>query len=285
MRWFFLLMVFANLLAWYWFSSAVEQRSALKVGGHALSEGDDVDRLVLLGEVEAGAVVFSKTAVNNDVESRVHVSSVELLPTAVVDEEPDLTAGFSDEERITSGSKPDFDENSDLGAVSEDERVEVAPDAVQACSLLGSFMGDAEVESVLGRLGEAGIPAKKVVREVVAREVFWLMITSRGFFGNSGDVLRELQEKKIDSFLIEEGEFVNGISLGVFGSRENAESYRSELVEKGYQPEVVPLPRFESQYWISVPAEDLVKLSDEFWADISALTADSEVIVEEASCE
>ena len=77
--------------------------------------------------------------------------------------------------------------------------------------------------------------------------------------------LRELQEKKIDSFIIPQGEIANGISLGVFDKQENAEKRQQAIVEMGYNPQLRINPRNYMENWVVIYPEHSALFSPELY--------------------
>jgi hypothetical protein len=86
------------------------------------------------------------------------------------------------------------------------------------------------------------------------------------------DALRELQNKKIDSFLITEGELVNGISLGFFTKEELAQAVQKQRHEQGYDAKIRQIPRFSQELWEVFDGEQYNKFSEELWQKVKSGT-------------
>lgn len=67
---------------------------------------------------------------------------------------------------------------------------------------------------------------------------------------------RELRAQGVDSFAIGEGPLLNGLSLGLFSRRENAERHAAELARKGVTARVAPRQREpgEVDFLVTLPA-------------------------------
>lgn len=67
---------------------------------------------------------------------------------------------------------------------------------------------------------------------------------------------RELRARGVDSFAIGEGALLNGLSLGLFSRRENAERHAAELARKGVTARVAPrqLEPSEVDFLVTLPA-------------------------------
>jgi len=74
--------------------------------------------------------------------------------------------------------------------------------------------------------------------------------------------LRELQGGKIDSYVISEGEYALGISLGVFSQQNSASELQSDLRDSGYETQIVPVPRILREYWLIFDTDSSAMLTD-----------------------
>ncbi|MBD3647294.1 MAG: SPOR domain-containing protein [Pseudomonadales bacterium] len=96
-----------------------------------------------------------------------------------------------------------------------------------------------------------------------------VMIPPASSAENAFRLLRELKARNIDSYVITQGPEALAISLGLFSSREGAETAREARVREGYEVEISEIPRLHREYWIlSATSEDL-RLADEVWQQIS----------------
>jgi hypothetical protein len=82
--------------------------------------------------------------------------------------------------------------------------------------------------------------------------------------------LKELQDRKIDSFIIPEGEIANGISLGIFDNPANAAKQKQSIENLGYTVEIMPNKRKYVENWIVVSIEDQDKVSDQLLQQINS---------------
>ena len=88
--------------------------------------------------------------------------------------------------------------------------------------------------------------------------------------------LRELQAKKIDSFLVTEGELANGISLGFFTNKSRAEAVYKQRKAQGYEPEIKQVPRSHVEIWLVSSQAEGEKISDKLWKTIKEGNSDLE---------
>ncbi|WKN22610.1 SPOR domain-containing protein [Azotobacter vinelandii] len=78
--------------------------------------------------------------------------------------------------------------------------------------------------------------------------------------------LKELQARKIDSYVIAQGDLTNGISLGVFSRAEPAGAAVRRFREAGYEPAMRELPQVRQDYWVRVAPKG-ARLFDEHLMD------------------
>lgn len=62
---------------------------------------------------------------------------------------------------------------------------------------------------------------------------YWVYPGSPGFSSGIHRQLKELQARKIDSYIITQGDLANGISLGIFPRSDSAESVMLRLRDAG----------------------------------------------------
>ena len=105
-------------------------------------------------------------------------------------------------------------------------------------------------------------------------------------FANEADarvVLKELQDKKIDSFYMRTGELVGGISLGVFAIRESAFLVQADMIKRGYRAEVKEVQKMVTRARVSARLPDRGMLEQ---PDVQALLRNSAPIsLDEIPCE
>ncbi len=80
----------------------------------------------------------------------------------------------------------------------------------------------------------------------------WVLIPARISKRESMVLLKELQTKKIDSYLVAEGEHRNAISLGLFKKRSSAEGVQERMLAAGYESNIQTLERLTFEYWVKI---------------------------------
>jgi hypothetical protein len=89
--------------------------------------------------------------------------------------------------------------------------------------------------------------------EEPAANMFWVYLAPQESRENAMALLEEMRSKGIGDYrLINRGDMVNAISLGLFSSREAVDARLAELQEKGFVPVVVPYADVRRMYWLDV---------------------------------
>ena len=141
---------------------------------------------------------------------------------------------------------------------------------VQLCTLLGPFLQSGDAKALLARLAALQIQAKYVALQVDGSPDYWVYLRPEPSKEIAIAKLRELQGKKIDSFLIPQGELTNGISLGIFDSQENAEKHRKVIVQLGYDAQLKTNARSYLENWVAIYPDQAAGFSQELYSQLRA---------------
>ena len=137
-----------------------------------------------------------------------------------------------------------------------------APEAA-VCLYLGSFEEEARARVVEQRLLSLDIQAEVRGVDAAAGVEYWVYLPPLASRQASLRQLRELQARRIDSYIITQGELANGISLGIFPRSDSADSVMQRLRDVGYEPQIRELSRAHRSFWVRVAPESR-RLADEF---------------------
>ncbi|QNH02058.1 SPOR domain-containing protein [Pseudomonas sediminis] len=138
----------------------------------------------------------------------------------------------------------------------------VAPEAA-VCLYLGSFEEESRARVVEQRLLSLDIQAGVRSVDAAAGVEYWVYLPPLASRQASLRQLRELQARRIDSYIITQGELANGISLGIFPRNDSANSVMQRLRDVGYEPQIRELSRAHRSFWVRVAPESR-RLADEF---------------------
>lgn len=131
------------------------------------------------------------------------------------------------------------------------------------CLFLGGFESEEIAKAVEQRLLSTDIEAVVESVDIAAALDYWVYLAPLASRQASLRQLKELQARKIDSYIISQGDLVNGISLGIFPRNDSAQSVMQRLREVGYEPLLRELSRSHRSYWVKVAPQSRVLLSDD----------------------
>jgi hypothetical protein len=169
-------------------------------------------------------------------------------------------------------ARPQGDSLQLVGGGSAPARSAASEAVVPVCHMIGPFGEQVSARQVRDRLRSLEIAVDLYEFSVPTRSDYWVHLGPMASRKGAVDLLRELQAKGIDSFLITEGELVNGISLGFFSREDLAQAVLRERQQQGYRAAIREVPRFSSELW-AVFAEDAhSEFSEQLWQQIAAGT-------------
>lgn len=175
----------------------------------------------------------------------------------------ELLAELSDEERYQRDLRrvaSTTEEAEPLEQVPVDEKP--GGDTVtlmQTCMIIGSFPEVISARQVRIALEENAVPSKIVQIAKKLPPVSWVYIPPQASRKDALMVLKSLQDKKIDSFLMNEpGEYQYAISLGFYGNADSARSIQRERQAQGYDAQLTMRVRERKAYWVGVENPQLL---------------------------
>ena len=183
-----------------------------------------------------------------------------------------LPAHISELELLADGDYEEVRKENDSavdGLSAEESQQEV-------CWMIGPFNELISGRQVAGRMSSLDIELKVVEVEVQGSPDYWVNIPPLATRKLALKKLRELQAKKIDSFLVTEGELANGISLGFFTNKSRAEAVYKKRKAQGYEPEIKQVPRSHVEIWLVSSQAEGEKISDKLWKTIKEGNSDLE---------
>ncbi|WP_263146967.1 SPOR domain-containing protein [Pseudomonas sp. RIT-PI-AD] len=127
--------------------------------------------------------------------------------------------------------------------------------AEQVCLFLGGFEREEEAREVEQRLLSLDVQSRVQTVDAAAGMDYWVYLAPLASRQASLRQLRELQARKIDSYIITQGDLANGISLGIFPRSDSAESVMQRLHDAGYEPLMRELSRAHRSFWVRVAPE------------------------------
>lgn len=136
------------------------------------------------------------------------------------------------------------------------------------CWMLGAFKEKVSAKQMQGRLAALEINFALKEFEVAGKPDYWVHIPPQPNRKLAVKLLREVQLKKIDSFLITEGELANGISLGLFTEQKRAENLYETRKKQGLEVQLKEVPRVYTEIWLVSEQGEYDKFSEPLWEKI-----------------
>lgn len=127
----------------------------------------------------------------------------------------------------------------------------------QVCQVVGPFLDMPKARSFASELKSEGINSELMEKEVVIESKFWVYLSPMSTKTDALRRLKQLQSKKVDSFLISRGELKNGISLGIFSSLDSANGLLARLDAAGIGAQLKKIGKSQLQFWVRVEADSL----------------------------
>ena len=155
---------------------------------------------------------------------------------------------------MAQDSKRDIRLLSESSAPSRRE-VAAAQPAEVVCLFLGSFDVMADASALEQRLLSLDIQSRVQAMDAAAGIDYWVYLPPLASRQASLRQLRELQARKIDSYIITQGDLANGISLGIFPRSDSARSVMQRLRDAGYEPSMRELTRAHRSFWVRISAQ------------------------------
>ncbi|MBO6228363.1 MAG: SPOR domain-containing protein [Shewanella sp.] len=118
--------------------------------------------------------------------------------------------------------------------------------------LLGGFADEQVAQKLQQRLVSLDIQSKITVLDSQVDIEYWVYLAPLASRQASVRQLKEMQARKIDGYLITQGDLTNGISLGMFAREDSAQSVAERLKEAGYEPSIRSIERSQRLYWVAI---------------------------------
>jgi hypothetical protein len=140
-----------------------------------------------------------------------------------------------------------------------------------SCMAIGPFVDLFSSQAVTSQLTALDQQVSlRAIDELTATTDFRVLLAPAKSLQDAYRRLRELQSQQIDSYVITQGKYSLGISLGVFSRRDAADRTQSDLLKRGYQTEIVTMPRYNRQFWIFPSLGGGISIDAQVWRDIQA---------------
>ncbi|MDF1630914.1 MAG: SPOR domain-containing protein [Alcanivoracaceae bacterium] len=156
------------------------------------------------------------------------------------------------------------------------------PDVPPLCPVVGPWEAYAQADQAMQPLARAGYQVSVEQVKVARDRLHWVYLPSSEDKEQALRLLRELQAKGVDSFVVAEGGDANAISLGYFSSADSARGLMVKMQTAGYPAQIRETYRESTEFWLRVAANTI---ADDGAALRSLLAANSTLTGNHVACE
>ena len=248
MRWFFLILLIVNILYVSW-----ELKRERPVASVAPALPANVDRLVLLSELESTTASQANGA----------QATAEIAPPAKTAPEMDEVQPQSDTSETASAevAAPDGADAAADDAIAVKAQPEAPVDeptdlpvdepARDLCYTLGPFREMKTLRVVTREIKDYVVEASFRSRDEQEQSMFRVYLKPVGGKREARALIKQLVSKNIrDYFIITDGPYKNGISLGYFSDKSRAERHAERVRKSGFDAVLEPVFRSYTIYWL-----------------------------------
>lgn len=148
--------------------------------------------------------------------------------------------------------------------IAEDETPD--PDLDGLCDVLRA--DEQELSGLSERLKAAGVNPSLVEEVVEAPGPIMVYILPFDSAREAALELNVLRRESIESFIIADGDLQNGISVGVFSTSQNALTRAAQIQALGYQTGEYQYSVEQSRYALYLPSRESLSLAEEYWREL-----------------
>ncbi|MGQ9427496.1 SPOR domain-containing protein [Gilvimarinus sp. F26214L] len=138
------------------------------------------------------------------------------------------------------------------------------------CTMVGPFSELLKAEYLAERLAALDVTARVAELEVPGEPNYWVYLPPRDTRKQAFALLRELQAKGIDSYVIPKGELENGISFGMFSKPKLADNRLEDMRSRGYEAELQEVTRTHRETWVVLAPGQGRRVDPETWSRLLA---------------
>lgn len=153
----------------------------------------------------------------------------------------------------------------------------------KTCTSVGPFSTRASAMDILSLLDSAGTAGQIRETQASSGSRHWVVIPPQESRERALQLLRELQARKIDSFIVSSGTMKNAISLGVFAREELATDFREKIRAIGYPAQSQLKDPAKAEFWIHISSGQLVESTKKVIE--SRLTQEAPAKISDTACE
>lgn len=122
------------------------------------------------------------------------------------------------------------------------------------CYSAGPYMDELDARHLLARVSAVGLNGriKDVEIETGEPAEYWVHVPPRASREEALRVLKELQKRNLDSYIITQGELAEGVSLGLFRNKDSAYDLQRKVAGFDLPVDVLVVNHSRREYWVEV---------------------------------
>jgi len=129
------------------------------------------------------------------------------------------------------------------------------------CYSVGPLKDKIDAKHIQVRAEALGFEAKMRALATGSQVEHWVHVPPLADRSAALQLLREMHQRKIDSYVVTQGELAEGISLGLFRNKESATNLMLKMNELGYGVEIKEVVRGAKELWLEFP--QITQLTEE----------------------
>ena len=258
MKWFFIILLIANVVYFGW---ELDRQTLIETKNSTAPFiiPKNIKKLVLVRELESPPELKNRQLQEN-------------MDQYVISDSEDLEATEDSLGQLTDDvmieKKFGTDLVSKLPDISADGIEENENNTDPLCFTYGPFPATEQANELMSWFKERNILVNQRTEGEKEKQLFWIYLAPRSSRESAIAAIEDLKSKGVSDFrLINSGDLLNAISLGLFSTQASVNKRLNELKSKGYQPIVVPYHEARVIYWVDVKLIDTQKLLNELFTD------------------
>lgn len=120
----------------------------------------------------------------------------------------------------------------------------------EVCAVFDGLENESAAQALRRELGALGVEASLLTVDARVGNDYWVHLPPLVSRQAAVRLLKDLQARNIDSYIIATGELANGISLGMFSKLEAAEALQRRMLDLDYVASLIELPRMHRSYQV-----------------------------------
>jgi len=138
------------------------------------------------------------------------------------------------------------------------------------CYVAGPYPDELDARHLLARAEALALDGQINAVDIATDEPseYWVHVPPRATRAEALRVLRELQKRKVDSYIITQGELAEGVSLGLFRNKASASGLQKKVEGYDIPAEIKVITKSVREYWVEIT--QVAQLNDKMRERIQA---------------